>query len=167
MSNDNQPRKPNENAHQYWVRTHREHYNELLRNWRSRNREAWNAYQRDYHKKRRESDPEYVKKRREYTRIYYRENNRKETGRVYANKNYHEDYNHRKKKLEYSKRRYREDPQHREKMLAYSREYNRKKRTGEYTPKRAYKKAETKNVLLPLFTLIWRLTCANQVQTSG
>jgi hypothetical protein len=131
------------------------------------NREAWNAYQRDYHKRRRESDPSYVKKRREYTRNYYRDNNGKEIGRVFAKKIYHEDYDHRQNKLEYSRRKYHENTEYREKMLEYSREYNRKIRDGEYTPKRTYKKAETKNVLLPMFTLIWKLTCTNQVQTTG
>jgi hypothetical protein len=131
-----------------------------------RNKEEWNAYQRDYHRRKRQTDPVYVEHRRAYSRKNYHENNGKEVGRVYAKKHYHEDYDHRQKKKEYSRKKYREDPEHREKMLAYSLEYARKIRAGEYTPKRTYKKAETKNVLLPLFTLIWK-TCTNQPQTTG
>ena len=135
-----EPRRHNETYNQYWVRTHRERYNELIRNYRETHREEWNAYQREYNKKRRERDPNYVEKQRASSRKYYHQNNIKEKQAVRVKRLYHEDYDYRQKKKEYHKQKYYEDEEHRERVNAYAREYYaRKKSLGQCTPKRQYK----------------------------
>ena len=154
-----EPRRPNETYSQYWVRTHRDRYNELHRNYRAKHREEWNAYQREYNKKRRQ-DPSYVEKQRALSRKYYHESideiRQRQSARV--KRLYHEDYEFREKKKATLKKRYDENEEHRQKMNTYAKEYARKVKLGLHTPKRPYKKAENKNVLLPVIKLIWKLT---------